>query len=697
MSLKNIPSSFILFLITLFSYGQDMNEGFSMLEKGDFSKAAIFFEPIVKEHPENKTAVLCYGRAIGLSGNAQKATNLYSKFLEKNPNDYEVKLNYAESLLWGKNFKEAQGYYKGLVQENEGNFVALLGYANTLSNLKLYEEALINVNKALEVTPGNEGALISKKYIHLGYAYKNQQQQKYDEAELLLNKNLELFENDEQTLINLVNLYIISGKFDKAEATYEIIKTLPEKEGMATNGLALVRHLKGKTKDALVISKVAYENISKIKDTLLVNQTKERYIQALIWNKKFKNAELLINDLITEKPNAVWVLALRATLSTYKSEFTKCIADYNRILEIDSSSFDGNLGKANALKALGKNKEAYTWAGNTLKFYDNQKDAVNFIKTLDRNFTPTIETRAYHSFDNGDNKAYALGANMEFPTSMKLKFLAGYRYRTTSNKVTNHDAKSNAFTFGLAYHLFPSVIFNGTMGVTKAKANNSEYTQFETNLGFNIKPMKLQTLDIGYKREIQSFNAELLDREIVMNNIYANYSLSSNVNLGWFTQYFYTWQNDDNARHLLFTSVYYNILSKPALKGGINYQFITFKNQVPTIYFSPKKFNNVELFLNLIKTNQAAKPKEWFYELTTALGYQFIEDDPKQSTYRIQSTLGYKFSEQSSLNFYGVRSNIASGTASGFTYNEVGLRFKWYITNKPLFKKISNTTDEKAI
>ena len=172
-----------------------------------------------------------------------------------------------------------------------------------------------------------------------------------------------------------------------------------------------------------------------------------------------------------------------------------------------------------------------------------------------------------------------------------------------------------------------------------------------------------------------------------MNNVYANYNLSTNFKLGWFTQYFYTWQSDDNARNLVFTSLYYNLFNKPALKVGLNYQYITFKNQVPDIYFSPEAFNAFEVFANVIKNEATTKPKSWFYELTAATGFQYIDDDKGQMTYRIQGNLGYKFTERAMLNIYGTQSNIASATAAGFNYSEIGLRFKWYFLDKPLFRK----------
>ncbi|WP_055443993.1 tetratricopeptide repeat protein [Lacinutrix himadriensis] len=676
-----------LLLTAFFSHAQDMQEGFTYLETGKYAKAETFFQNILKEHPDNKTARLCYGRAIGLNGKPEAANTLFTNLLADYPTDFEVKLNYGESLLWNSNFPKAKTYFKGLIDEDPKSFPALLSYANTLSNLKEYEDALKYVDKALEVLPGNPNALTSKKYMYLGYAYQKQQSQKYDEAELLLKENLTLFDNDKDTLLNLANLYLIANRLEDAKATYNILAENPENKITALNGLALVSHLNGKEKEALQLSTEAFESLDKKTEPTLSQQTTERYAQALIWNKKYKAADTLINSLIETKPNENWLLALRATLNIYKSDFKKSVKDYDQILVNDSTSFDGNLGNANALKALGKYEAAYTSAENTLKFYDNQKDATNFIKNLNTTFTPFYEGKTSYTFDNGDNEAFAFNNNLEFPFSTKFKVLASYNYRNTTNAVTNNDATSNDFSLGLSYQLLPNVTFKGTAGFTSAKATTNDYTQLLTDVSFNIKPFKLQDLTVGYKRELQSFNAELLDREIVQNNYYANYSLNTNFNLGWFTQYFYTSQSDSNARNLLFTSLYYNILPKPSLKAGVNYQYITFKNQVPTVYFSPETFNAVEVFANIIKDENIAKPKEWFYELTAATGLQYIEDDKSQSTYRIQGKLGYKFSDRCMANLFGTRSNIASATAAGFTFNEVGLRFKWLLFEKPVFRE----------
>ncbi|NNK70376.1 MAG: tetratricopeptide repeat protein [Flavobacteriaceae bacterium] len=673
----------ILFAFAVFSISaQNMQPGFTYLETGKYPEAKSFFESILKDYPENKTARLCYGRAIGLGGNSEKAKQLFLDLLEDHPDDFEVKLNYGESLLWNQNFIDAKPYFRQLIEADPNSFPALLSYANTLSNLKEYEDALLYVDKALDLSPGNANALNSKKYMYLGFAYQKQQAQQYDEAESLLKENLKLFNNDKDTLLNLANLYLIADRKKDAKAVYHLLGENPENKLIALNGLALVSHLDGKEKEALKISTEAFDQLGSTTAQELVKATTERYIQALIWNKKYKPAEELIDGLRQEKPNENWVLALRATLNIYKSNFKNSLSDYNNILRNDSTSFDGNLGKANTLKALGRFKEAYISAENTLSYYTNQKDAKKFIKELNSGFTPFIESKTLYSFDNGDNEAYAIQNNINFPLSTKFKILANYNYRTTSNKVTDAKATSNDFSLGLNYMFLPQITFKGIAGLTSVDTNTDAFTNLLTDISVNIRSFKLQVLDVGYQRKTENFNAALLERELIQNSYYLNYNLSTNFKLGWFTQYIFTSQSDDNTRNLFFTSLYYNFLSDPSLKAGINYQHIAFKDQVPVIYFSPKRFNVVEVFVDLLK-NQNSK---WMYSLNAAAGLQFIEDNEAQNTFRFQGKLGHTFSNRFMANIYGQYSDIASTTAAGFNYTELGIQLRWYLFKKPVFR-----------
>jgi len=683
MKLLKQISFFTFLILSNTGNAQDMSKGFSNLEKGEFDQAEIFFETILKDYPQNKTARLCYARAIGLNKQAEKALALFIDLKTENPGDLEIELNYAEALLWNKRFDEAKVYYTTLVAKNPTTFVAHLGFANTLSNLKEFADALKNVNTALELSPGNAGALISRKYIKLGYANEKLNEKKYTEADTFYDEILKDFPDDKETLLNKANLYLITKNITKGKETYNLIaKNDPI---IALNGLSLIEHIGGKDKKALEQSLKAIQKAENIKDENLKKQTQERYVQALIWNKKYTLAEAKIDELKANYSNENWLLALSATLAIYRSDFKYSVKYYSTILENDSKSFDGNLGIANAHYASGEVKSAVLAVQKTLEIFKNQNDAMNFMKKINQEFTPYLEEKLSYSFDNGDNTAKASRTLISIPLSTKLTVNTTYQYRATENTTTNVSAKTNDFLLGIDYKFHPKISYTLDAGVTSANSNTTKYNQALINTYFKIKPFKLQDLEIGYKREVQNFNSDLIDKEIAANNYYFNYNLGTNFNFGWFTQYFYTSQTDNNTRNLLFTSFYYNFMSNPVLKGGLNYQYIAFKNQVPSDYFSPKKFNAVELFLEILKDEKIVAAKAWFYNANVATGFQFIEDNSKQWTYRVQTKFGYKFSDRLLTNIYGTRSNIASTTAAGFTFNEIGLRLKWNLFDKPIF------------
>lgn len=690
--LKKVPKKVLMALILIslgiYSHGQNMNPGFQLLEKGNFKEAKTFFKDILKEYPDNKTAQLCYGRATGLSGNPDEATSIFQNLLKQYPQDFELKLNYAESLLWNKKYSDAKSYYQGLLKENNTSFPAVLGYANTLSNLKEYSLAQEYINKALILEPGNPNALISKKYINLGYSNQLVQAQTFTPAIQLLKDNIDFLNYDTETYQVLANTYIIASQIDSALATYKKINQSKTDSIISLNGVSLIQHLKGKEKNALKSSNQAVTLLTTDTPQNVNQQTIERNIQALIWNSKYKEANSLIESQIDEKGEENWLLALRATLNIYKSNFKKSVADYNKIIVTDSTSFDGNLGKSNAQKALGNYGEAYAAAVQTLAFYKDQKDALQFIKKLDEQFTPVATLKPSYSFDNGDNEAYNLDAQLSMPLNTKIALLGNYNYRNAFNDVLTSQATAQLFQAGASYEFLPNIKFRGMAGINSISTDNSNYAEFITDMALQVKSLKLQSLEIGFKRNVESFNTALLERQLVQNNYYVNYNLSTNFNLGWFTQYYYTSQNDNNTRNLLFTSLYYNIFKKPSLKAGVNYQYITFEDQVPAIYFSPSSFNAVELFFNLNRNLESVKKAQWYYDLSAATGYQFIEDNARQSTYRIQGNLGYKFSDRTSLDFYGQQSNIASTTAAGFTFTEFGFKLTWLATRKPIFETV---------
>ncbi len=673
---------YLLFLITFAGFSQDaLQEGFQLLETGRFEKAEDFFDSYLKEDPQNKTAQICYGRAVGLSGEPKRANNLFSGLLQNYPNDFEIQINYNESFLWDKQYQKAKPLYAALVEAYPTNFGAVLGYANTLSNLKEYEDALKWVQKALALQPGNESALVSKKYMRLGYANELINAQEYGKGKAILQEIFADFPEDKEALLNLANVYLITKEIDQAKKTYKRYATSPKDSITALNGIALAEHIGEKDKIALKVATTAKTKVVRFKDVELTERTYDRYVQALIWNRKFGEARRTIDSLSTTYPDRDWILALNATLGMYTGDFKKSIKNYDALLKKDSASFDGNLGKANALFASDWIIPAYQAAFKTLEIYKNQKDALGFIEKLNVQYTPSVEEHAGYTFDNGNNTAFFTNTTASLAASTKLSTTISYQYRTTENTVTGNKANSHVLLAGLQYKLFPKTRVKTIFGVNNARFMEDAYTQPVFNIKLLSQPFKLQNLELGYQREVQNFNADLIEREIVMNHYGLNYNLGTNFNLGWYTQLMHTQQTDDNVRNLLFTSLYYNLFRKPALKMGVNYQYLGFQDQLPTIYFSPEQYRAVEVFADV-----RGKIKEGtVYRASAATGLQQVEEDPRTTIFRAEAGVQHQFSKRLSGDIYGKYSNIASATAAGFEFTELGFKLKWLLTKQPLF------------
>lgn len=659
----------------------ELQTGFQLLENGSFHKAETFFNTYLEADPNNKTAQICYGRAVGLSGDPQKAKLFFADLLETHPGDFEIQINYNESFLWAEQYETAKPLYADLLAANPENFAVILGYANTLSNLKEFKAALTWVTKALELQPENESAKVSRKYMKLGYANQLVNNQQYSQGEEVLKEVFFDFPEDKEVLLNLANLYLITKEVGKAKTTYERYATSPKDSITAYNGIALAEHIDEKDRDALRVSEKAKSMVAAFEDNELIELTYDRYVQALIWNRKFRLAKAQIDSLEKTYPNRNWVYALKATLGLYTGDAKTSITNYDAILKNDSTSFDGNLGKANALFAADRIIPTYQAAFKTLEIFKNQKDALGFVEKLNAQYTPYVEEHVAFTFDNGNNVAYSTFTTANVPFSTKFRSTLSYMYRTTENTASLNKANSHVLLAGLEYKLFPKTNLKGVLGFNNSRFMTEAYTQPVLDVKLQMQPFKLQNLELGYQREVQNFNADLIEREIVLNHYGLNYNLGTNFNLGWYTQLMQTQQSDANVRSLLFTSLYYNLLRKPVLKMGVNYQYISFQNQVPTIYFSPEKYQAIELFADV----RGKFSEKTNYMMSAATGIQQVKEDSQTAIFRAEAGLQYQLSKRFSANLYGKYSNIASATAAGFEFTEMGLRLKWLFTEKPLF------------
>ncbi|MCW5518598.1 tetratricopeptide repeat protein [Aureitalea sp. L0-47] len=664
----NLRFLIIAFLFQCASIAQDMNSGFVLLETGRFSDAESYFEDVLTQHPGNKTARLCYGRAVGLNGRPGKAKRIFDKLLLKEPNDLELKLNYAESLLWNKEFFRALKYYETLMKDYPEHPTILLGYANTLSNLKKYEEALEYINMLIASDSVNTSARISRKFIRLGLAGSHANNGRYTDAENLLQSNLEEFNLDPETQLGLADLYLQTNDLSKAEIVYTQISD----SVVSYTGLSLVEHRRNNNKKALQWAAKAKNYTKDIQDEEPKLKAQERFIQALLWNKSFRKATSELDSLERTYPDDKIIMNLKASIGLYTGDFRKSIDIYRSVLKEDSLSFDANLGLANAYRANGNLELARRQLLNTLNIYVNQKDAIALLQQLEQELQPTANSSFSYSSDNGNNIATNLNSSIRLPISFKTHFNFAYSHRSTENSLSGMRAGYDQFSVGSAFRIRNNTWVKGNIGLLNANTSTSDYTNWIGSVFLESRPLPKQFLRLGYTRELQNFNAALVAEKILMSHYMLNYNLSTNFGLGWFTSYTYTAQTDANTRNLLFTSLYYQVTDRPLIKTGLNFQYISFKEQRPELYFSPYSYQATEIFAEMSRQSD-----KWSFAFKGAAGLQFVESQEATSTYRLDAAVNFSLGKDFTLGAFGKYSNIASAVATGFEYTEMGVRLRW--------------------
>jgi tetratricopeptide (TPR) repeat protein len=239
-----VPNSLLalLFLPMMVHSQSPMNSGFRMLETGQFADAAVFFHDYLKTDSLNQTALICYARGIGLSGKTDIAKGVLKKLQTRFPNNYEVDLNMAEAHMWSKDFVKALVLYNDLVKRDSISFDALLGYSNAFSESKKYVEALYYVEKALQVSPNNANAMVSRKFMRLGRGGVLVNEGKFDESIALYNLILEENSTDTDALVNKAQALMTAERYIEAKKIYETLVGLPSKKTDGYLGLSMVTY-----------------------------------------------------------------------------------------------------------------------------------------------------------------------------------------------------------------------------------------------------------------------------------------------------------------------------------------------------------------------------------------------------------------------------------------------------------------------
>lgn len=652
---------------------QDMSEGFQYLDSGAYDKASIYFQSILNEYPDNKTARICYARAIGLSGQAEKALNIFQEMKIVFPQDTEVLLNEAEALLWNDRSQKAIPVYRHVIELDSLNFTGHLGMANAYAGIKDYIMAQYYINRALIIEPQNPGALISYKFIQLGASSSHVQKQEYDKAEAVLLSLESEFQNDKDVAMAFFQLYINDGSHKKAMKTHDKYKEVFGQDTKYLTEGALIYHLNNKNHEAVQLAENALSSTLGNGEEELLSATLERYGQTLIWNK---DTEKYDNFLSTYQSynDSDWYNGLQAMYADLNVKPKTSMGYYKTLLEIDSISYGGLLGLSNAQITIDQPKQAISNINRAYNNYSNTPGINATIKKLNALVAPTIYIDYSILEDSGNNQATIQSTGITLPVSYKIQFLAHYNGRSTDQINDNTNASIQSIDLGLRYKWLPHLYTTIKAIPTQLTTTDEETSELLTEIKLEYKPRLLDQLELRFFTDILDYNTNLINAQITEQSFGASYNLFTRKKIGWYNQYLYSNFSDNNNRSILYSSLYYQWRIDPIFKTGLSFQWLSFDVNRPNVYFSPNNFTSQELFLEILQLDDVTKKNQVLYKLLVAGGQQKSDDLNSQATFRSEVSFGYKVNYGTEFKIYGSWSNVASAVASGFSYYQIGGR-----------------------
>lgn len=660
-----------------YAFAQDMNAGFKMLEQGAFQEANSFFKELSKEHPENKTARLCYGRAVGLSGEPDHAIGIFNDLLTDYPGDIEVSLNLAEAYLWQKSASSAIVEYKKILARDSSLFGAVLGIANSYSMAQDYQLAYSYIIKALELQPSNQQAAISAKFIRMGLANKlASQDYLYDQAITLLHENLAVNPEDQQTLALLANIFIVSGAFHKADSVYADLQDPIS----SRKGQSVALHLQGYNTLAKKLANELLELTAQTADSVQIVDACTHYLSALLWCGELKEARLYIDSLVDVYPEQPELLAAQAQVAMYEADFTTGVDKYTQYLKREPQSFKGNLGRADAMHALGMDNNAYAQAFQTLEFFPGQKDAKQFINRLNVQHSPKAEVNYTFAESSDGSVNRSLEGKVGLGLTPMIRTAIEYRKKEYNSPGLEDSSVSEFIALSGSYRMGPLMQAQLSVGTFRSTTSESQMSneQLDIDVLLQIRVNKSQTLTLGYETEIQDFNAALLHQNLTTKHLVARNSVFWKVaGFGWYSEAYHSFYSDGNKRSLLFTSLYKTLSSAPSIKAGLNGLVMAFDLNRPENYYSPNLYKQAEVFAGL-ELNAPLK-----LMLDGAIGYQFVDTDT-QLTWRFKAMVGKQFGRLNT-NMTLAYSSISAAQSNGFSFMQIGAKVCWQLSKKPIF------------
>lgn len=389
--------------------------------------------------------------------------------------------------------------------------------------------------------------------------------------------------------------------------------------------------------------------------------------EAFLWNEKTAEAITIYEHILVSQP--VNFVANLGLANAYASESNNDLAlEYiNAALVIDSTNNGAKVShkfimvaKAYELYKNGQFGKSIFWL-NKVQQIDPHNNNAQEIKELIREKSKTnISTYYNQSKDQGKNTSISKGLHIDykFTDRHKISFDAGIHNSHFDN---SRSAKQQSIF--ISDQILLNKTFNLEFGAGINASRSKEFTMDRSLLKAGLEMFISDRLysKLQYQNEVHNYTVDLIESDILMRHysFATNYTITPQLAL--YGNAVYSSQSDENARRLIYGSLYYSLVKDPVVRLGMSYNWFRFDEQRSN-YFSPESYRLAECFM-LIDNNES--PALLKYKLQVSFGNQKIESQKQQAVSRIEASLGYKFKNGMYLSANYLRSTAAAATAIG--------------------------------
>lgn len=646
-----------------------LQDGFDYLNKGEFAEAEYFFNQFLIEHPEDKTAQICYGRATGLNGNPKQAIDLFLQLKAKEPTNLEIRLNLAEAFLWDNQKEQAIDAYLFIISHNPDNFVANLGLANAYSSNKKTLKAYKQIRKTKLIDPQNPSLKQSFKFISLARIdqLRNHDSSSYT-LELLIPLEKEYAE-DKDVIISKAISYLHLKSFKKALIEYRKLLSQNNYLFEALLGASYSCMLLGKKTAAISYAADAYQHIDK-QDTSDYIRALTHDINVLASGQKWRILKERLNDLIEIDPENKEVKMTIANVEFWRGNWNHSNLLFEQQSRIQPDHANLKVAYSGLLNAMNRKSQAIEELKKAVKLDPHNPDSRYILKKWLNEDKAYLKITGTSFWDNGGTLRNGIIANYTFKRMKSWIPYLEFNYFNVTNKNTNISTKYSKFRIGFQHLTSAKIELGSFIGVSVDNLNKSIALWSNSFLSYKIHPR--HTIRLDFIQDEHNYSLDLVKKEISTSDLQAHYFYTSKVGIGFYGQYSRTFQNDKNSRNLFFLSGYYNIMNKPVLQVGINYFNMSFK-KFSRLYFSPQSFQSQEIFIKI--DNGAVQHKKVIYKAMIAFGNQDIEKEISNQTVRFDLMAGLRFSSASTITIDYTRSTSAISSTTGFSSYQIMLNY----------------------